>query len=86
MRDNLESQVIKGRNIDILFDQGYISFNDNGTIIYSPQLSSDVIEHLDNYTLDNIFINENRKQYFDYHRNNILKKVHSKKNIYIGKK
>lgn len=66
--------LLLSRNMDILFDQGYISFNDDGTIIYSPQLNEDVITHLDNYKLDNIFINENRIQYFDYHRNNVFRK------------
>ena len=66
--------LLLSRNMDILFDQGYISFNDNGTIIYSTQLNQDVIDHLDNHKLDDIFINKNRIQYFDYHRNNILKK------------
>jgi len=65
--------LLLSRNMDILFDQGYISFNDNGTIIYSPQLNQDVIKHLDNYKLDSIFINKNRIQYFDYHRNNIFR-------------
>lgn len=66
--------LLLSRNMDILFDQGYISFNDDGTIIYSPQLNEDVTEHLDNYKLDSIFINENRIQYFDYHRNNVFRK------------
>jgi len=66
--------LLLSRNMDILFDQGYISFNDDGTIIYSPQLNQDVTTHLDNYKLDSIFINENRIQYFDYHRNNIFRK------------
>lgn len=66
--------LLLSRNMDILFDQGYISFNDDGTIIYSPKLTKDVTKHLNNYKLDNIFINENRIQYFDYHRNNVFKK------------
>jgi predicted restriction endonuclease len=65
--------LLLSRNMDILFDQGYISFNDDGTIIYSPQLNKDVITHLDNYKLDSIFINENRIQYFDYHRKNVFR-------------
>lgn len=69
--------LLLSRNMDILFDQGYISFNDDGTIIYSPQLNEEVTKHLDNYKLDSIFINENRIQYFDYHRNNVFKKVNS---------
>jgi hypothetical protein len=66
--------LLLSRNMDILFDQGYISFDDDGNIMYSPQLNQDVTEHLDNYKLDNIFINDNRIQYFDYHRNNVFGK------------
>lgn len=66
--------LLLSRNMDILFDQGYISFNNDGTIIYSPQLNQDVTKHLDNYKLDSIFINENRVQYFNYHRNNVFRK------------
>jgi hypothetical protein len=66
--------LLLSRNMDILFDQGYISFYNDGTIIYSPQLSQDVTKYLDNYKLDNIFINENRIQYFDYPRNNVFRK------------
>lgn len=66
--------LLLSRNMDILFDQGYISFNNDGTIIYSPKLNEDVISHLGNYSLDHIFINENRVQYFDYHRHYVFKK------------
>jgi len=67
--------LLLSRNIDILFDQGYISFNDNGTIIYSSELNEDVREHLEKYTLGSEFLNENRLKYFSYHRSNVLRKV-----------
>jgi len=66
--------LLLSRNMDILFDQGYISFNDDGTIIYSYALNKDVVQYLQNYQLDSIFINQNRKYYLDYHRSNILRK------------
>jgi hypothetical protein len=67
--------LLLSRNMDILFDQGYISFENNGNIICSPRLNQDVKNHLKNCKLDNIFINEKRIQYLDYHRNNILKRA-----------
>lgn len=67
--------LLLSRNMDILFDQGYISFEDDGKIIYSTELNEDVKKHLNSYHLDNIFINEKRLEYFDYHRKNIFKKV-----------
>lgn len=66
--------LLLSRNMDILFDQGYISFDNNGTIICSGQLKEDVVKYLSNYKLDDIFINQSRIIYFDYHRKNILKK------------
>jgi len=67
--------LLLSRNMDILFDQGYISFRDDGKIIYADELNDDVKNHLDKYHLDDIFINESRLKYFNYHRNNILKKA-----------
>lgn len=65
--------LLLSRNMDILFDQGYISFEDNGKIIYSTKLEKDIQAHLCEYSLDSIFINNSRIKYFDYHRNNVFK-------------
>lgn len=65
--------LLLSRNMDTLFDQGYISFEDNGNIILSDKLKKDVVEHLKKYKLDMIFINEERKEYLIYHRDNIFK-------------
>lgn len=60
-------------NHDKLFDQGWISFNDNGSIIISSRLS------LENRILLNIKDNmkisltEKNKKYLHYHRKNIFK-------------
>ena len=66
--------LLLSRNMDILFDQGYISFEDDGSLIYSVQLHQDVIKHLDNYRLDTVFLNAQRVAYFDYHRKNVLRR------------
>ena len=65
--------LLLSRNFDILFDQGYITFDNDGNIICSKKLNNDVINHINNYTLDNKFINQQRLQYLDYHRQNIFK-------------
>ncbi len=60
---------------DKLFDQGYITFTDNGELICGTQLSS--------YTWEKLSINPNaknkmrifpeeREMYLDYHRNNVF--------------
>jgi len=61
---------------DRMFDQGFISFNDDGTIIISPYISPLNIKKLNlipdkKYEIPNI---EQRKKYLVYHRENILKK------------
>lgn len=67
--------LLLSRNMDILFDQGYISFENDGSIIYSSELNKDVQDYLGSYTLDNNFINDKRLEYLEYHRNKILKKA-----------
>ena len=66
--------ILLSRNMDILFDQGYISFDNNGTIIYSNQLHPEIIEEVSKYRLDSIFINRERLEYLVYHRESVLKK------------
>ncbi len=65
--------LLLSRNFDILFDQGYITFDNNGSIICSNKLSKDVVEYISNYRLDSSFINQKRLEYLDYHRQNKFK-------------
>jgi putative restriction endonuclease len=62
------------RNFDTLFDLGYITFENDGEIKFSEKLSNDVIEFVSNYKLENIFLNEKRLEYLDYHRNEVFNK------------
>jgi len=65
--------LLLSRNMDILFDQGYISFEDSGKIILSDRLSLEVKKHLEKYELKNYFINKARKKYLVYHRDKVLR-------------
>jgi putative restriction endonuclease len=61
---------------DRLFDQGFISFNDDGTIIISPYISPLNVKKL-NLSAGkkfNIPKSEKRNAYLEYHRTNIFKK------------
>lgn len=60
--------LLLSQNLDGLFDKGYISFQDDGTIILSERLSSELKTSLEKYTLDEIFIGNERKKYLSYHR------------------
>lgn len=63
-------------NHDKLFDQGYISFDDDGTILISPQLTSEEIlcMHIDNSKSIGVNLNEKNKYYLRYHKENRFNK------------
>lgn len=65
--------LLLSRTIDSLFDLKYISFTDEGKIIFSKRLSSDVVEFWKNYTLDEHILNEQRRKYLEYHRQLLTK-------------
>lgn len=66
--------ILLSRNIDSLFDLGYITFKDNGEIIFAAHLKKDVKDFITNYSLDNRFINAKRLEYLEYHRNEVFEK------------
>jgi hypothetical protein len=75
-RDSEENQrydpdngLLLSRTIDSLFDLLYISFHDDGSIIFSERLSPDVKEFWEDYKLEPEILNEQRKTYLAYHRN-----------------
>lgn len=65
--------LLLSRGMDALFDKGYISFNNDGSIILSNRLSDDVKNHLKNYSLDPIVLNKKRLQYLEYNREYVFK-------------
>ena len=68
--------ILLSRNIDSLFDLGYITFCDLGKIIFANQLKQEVKNYIlnSNYSLDNRFINSKRIEYLEYHRNEVFEK------------
>ncbi len=61
------------RNFDILFDLGYITFDNNGKILCSNKLENDVVDYISNYQLNPLFLNEERLKYLDFHREKVFK-------------
>jgi len=61
-------------HIDKLFDKGWISFGDDGTILISSDLNQSVLEKwfIDKNKTVGRFTSE-QKQYLEYHRSNIFK-------------
>ncbi len=66
--------LLLSRTIDSLFDLNYISFNNEGEIIFSDLLSDEVVEKWKDYKLDNTLLNEERLRYLSYH-NTLLKGI-----------
>jgi len=60
-------------NYDKLFDKGYVSFGDDGKIIYSPYLpeSDRILLGMDD-SIHLLWLDEKHKDYLAYHRDNCL--------------
>lgn len=66
------------RNHDYLFDQGYFSFQDDGTILFSDALKKylpiDGFHLKTDYVLPQRYLSKERKAFLKYHRQEIFKK------------
>lgn len=73
---DVNNGILLSRNLDTLFDLGYITFSNNGEIIFANQLKQDVKDSITNseYLLDQIFLSEKRKEYLQYHRSEVFEK------------
>ena len=61
-------------HIDKLFDNGYISFENNGSMIISPKLNTDTLSLWGVNMNENVgSFNSEQQKYLQYHRDNILK-------------
>ena len=69
-----ENGLLLSRNMDILFDLGYISFKGNGEIIFSNELSEEMKKYLKSYSLKPIFLTTKRIKYLEYHRQEVFRK------------
>lgn len=61
--------LLLSRTIDSLFDLKYISFSDEGKMIFSKRISDDVKEFWKDYYLEPTILNDQRKNYLAFHRN-----------------
>lgn len=58
---------------DLLYDKGYISFQDDGSILISPLLDEHSKSLMNVHDKMNVNILEGHKEYLGYHRENIFK-------------
>lgn len=70
---DINNGLLLSRNIDSLFDLGYITFDENGNTIYSSELDVDLVSYLSNYHLDMVVLNQKRIEYLEYHREKIFR-------------
>lgn len=71
-RFDSDNGLLLSKNMDSLFDLGYITFDDNGEIITSSKLDEDVSCYVKRFKLDEVIYNAKRKQYMAYHRQNVF--------------
>ncbi len=69
-----DNGLLLSKNLDSLFDLGYITFNDDGKMILAKQLAKDVQKAVNSYQLGENFLNTKRKEYLAYHRKNVFEK------------
>ena len=73
-KTNLNNGLLLCPNHDKLFDKGFISFDSNGKILVSEDLS-DVDRTFMNVNPDfTLEMNDEMKEFMEYHRDNIFKK------------
>lgn len=61
--------LLLSRTVDSLFDLKYISFTDEGKILFSKRIAKDVKDFWKDYYIETSILNEKRKQYLAVHRN-----------------
>lgn len=66
--------LLLSKNMDSLFDGGYITFDEKGNVITSSKLDAEVAEYVKTFKLDNIIYNAQRQAYMEYHRANVFLK------------
>lgn len=68
-RDN---GLLLSKNMDSLFDGGYITFDEEGNVVPSSKLDSEVAEYVKTFKLDPIIYNFRRQLYMCYHREHVF--------------
>ena len=76
---DVNNGLLLSKNLDSLFDLGYITFEINGDIVTSDELSQDVKEKLKPLKLNTIYINSDRKEYLKTHRKLVFNKRFKKR-------
>ena len=68
-RDN---GLLLSKNMDSLFDSGYITFDNDGNVIASSKLDKEVADYVKGFKLDDKVFNFRRQLYMQYHRDHVF--------------
>lgn len=71
--------LLLSKNLDSLFDLGYITFDDNGNIIPSEVLSTDLKSKLEGMKLKKEYIKKERLKYLRFHKKQVFNKRFKKR-------
>ena len=78
---DVNNGLLLSKNLDSLFDLGYITFNNEGVIIPSKVLDDNMVAYLSQFRLHKDFINKKRMEYMQYHRDNVFEKKYSSHSV-----
>lgn len=74
---DVNNGLLLSKNFDSLFDLGYITISNEGIIIPSKILDTNVKEFLTHFRLHQDFINSKRMDYMEYHREKVFEQKYS---------
>lgn len=60
-------------NIDLLFDEGFISFGEKGELLTSKKLSATELESMGVNSTARILVEDRHEEFLSYHRSNVFK-------------
>ncbi len=69
---NVNNGLLLSKNMDSLFDNGYITFDNDGNIITSSLLDIEVATYVKKFRLDSLTYNAKRKEFMKYHREHVF--------------
>lgn len=80
---DVDNGLLLSKNIDQLFDKGWISFEDDGTVLYSDNLDAKLKKIFKVKPLDKKYLkSKKRLEYLKYHREYIFDKNKKYNNLY----
>jgi len=77
---DVNNGLLLSKNTDSLFDLGYMTFNEDGSILPSKYLDSEVSNYLLQFKLHRDFINPQRMEFMKYHKQHVFEKRFSTRN------